>query len=60
MRDVFSITQGVPDIYVGLHIVKDQVRRTLQVDQTMYIQCTFWKFGFDNCHFVIVLANPNT
>ncbi len=46
MKGTFNITKGHPEIYVGLHIMRDRLTKTIHIDQDRYIEKTLVKFSF--------------
>ncbi len=60
MKGTFNITKGHPEIYVGLHIMRDRLTKTIHIDYDRYIEKILVKFGFQDATLVIVLADPHS
>jgi hypothetical protein len=59
MGQAFNITKGLLEVYVGLHIRRDQENRRLMLDQENYIRRVLVKYGFNEAKALTVLADPN-
>ena len=61
MKDVFitKITLD-PEVYVGIHIKRDRLTRTIYIDQELYIQSMLQKFNFQDSRSVSTPAEPGT
>ena len=59
MEDRFEITQSSADLYVGLHIHQSVDRRTIYVNQSIYLHRILLRFGFADCHIISTPADPN-
>ena len=61
MKDVFitKITMD-PEVYVGIHIKRDRLTRTIYIDQELYIQSMLQKYKFQDSHPVSTPAEPGT
>jgi hypothetical protein len=44
----FEITIGLANIYIGLHIIRDQPQHIIYVDQACYIETLLAKCDFPN------------
>jgi hypothetical protein len=60
MKGTFNITKGHPEIYVGLHIMRDRLTKTIHIDQDRYIEKILVKFGFQDATPMTILANPHS
>jgi len=60
MKGDFSITEGYPEPYVGLHITRDRFTKTIQIDQQQYIERILVKFGFQDATSMIVPLDPHS
>jgi len=49
---------GYPEVYVGLHIVRDWERCIIHIDQELYILAKLQKFGFADSHPFVIPTDP--
>jgi hypothetical protein len=59
MESHFSITRSKADLYVGLHIHRDEAKKLIFVNQAIYLQHIIAKFGFEGCTPLSTPADPN-
>ena len=61
MSDVFVTKVTDPEVYVGLHLIRDQKQRTISIDQERYIQDKIIdQYGLRDTHPVTTPADPNS
>ena len=61
MKDVFitKVTMN-PELYVGIHLKRDQQHRIIYIDQELYITSMLQKYNFQDSHAVSTPAEPGT
>ncbi len=57
--DVFKITIGYPEMYVGLHIIQMKEEHVIHIDQTRYILSKL-KYGYEHYSPLVVLVGLNS
>ena len=60
MGGAFRITQGLAEVYVGLHITRDRDRRLIHIDQRHYLERILRRFNHEDCHSVSVPSDPSS
>ena len=61
MSDVFVTKVTDPEVYVGLHLIRDRKQRTISIDQERYIQEKIVvQYGLQDAHPVTTPADPNS
>jgi hypothetical protein len=50
MNDVFHIRIDEPDTFVGLHITRNRISRSIFLDQTRYVERLLAKYGYSDIH----------
>ena len=50
MGGTFRITQGLAEVYVGLHITRDCDQGLIHLDQRRYLERVLQRFGHEDCH----------
>ena len=60
MEGAFQITQGLAEVYVGLHITRDRERGLIHIDQHQYLKQVLRRFNHEDCHHVAVPSNPSS
>lgn len=61
MSDVFVTKVNDPEVYVGLHLIRNRKQRTISIDQERYIQDKIIdQYGLHDAHPVTTPADPNS
>ena len=61
MSNVFVTKITEPEMYIGLHLTRDRLSRTIILDQALYIQKKIIdQYGFQDCHIVSTPADPSS
>ena len=60
IKGAFCITEGLAEVYVGLHITRDRDQHFIHLDQRRYLERVLKRFGHEFYNPVAVPTDPNS